>query len=38
MDFLPYPSAIFEGIETAALVSGDEMPYLSSEGKVLVVL
>jgi hypothetical protein len=36
--FLPYPSAIFDGTDTAALLIWEVKPYLSSFGKPLVIL
>jgi len=36
--FLPYPSAIFDGTDTAALLICEVNPYLSSLGKPLVIL
>jgi len=36
--FLPYPSAIFEGIETTDLLICEVIPYLSSFGNFAVIL
>ena len=36
--FLPYPSAIFDGMETADLLICEVKPYISSFGKRFVIL